>query len=214
VHTLVIIGNSHAGRECYHTFRDMLEHDADLRARMRFKGFLSHEGYAGNLGELSPLLLGDDTVYAPESGDCFVVGIADTRLRRAVYENFQAKGAVFFTLISPFAQVSRDIRLGDANIIGHGCAFSCNAKVGDANYFNSAVILGHDAHIGSYNFFGPRSTVLGAARIGDGNLFGAHSLVLERARIGNGNNIAPAAVVYKGCGNGRVLAGNPALSLD
>jgi len=211
---LVIIGNSHAGRECQYIFKDMLEHDAALRETVRFKGFLSHQGYAGNLGELSPLLLGDDAAYAVESDDCFTVGIADTRLRRVVYENFLAKGVAFFTLFSPFAQVSRDIRLGNANIIGHGCAFSCDITVGDANYFNSAVILGHDVRIGSYNFFGPRSTVLGSAHIGDANRFGAHSLILEKARIGNNNGITPGSVLYKGCGNDRVIGGNPALPLD
>ena len=211
---LIVVGNSHAGRECYHIFKDMLEHDAALCANMRFKGFLSHKGHGGNLGELSELLLGSDTDYTPESGDRFAIGIADTRLRRAAYENLRAKGAAFYTLLSPFAQVSRDIRLGDANIIGHGCAFSCDIIVGDANYFNSAVILGHDAHIGSYNFFGPRCTMLGSVHIGDENRFGAHSLALEKARIGHGNTIAPAAVVYKGCGSGKFLGGNPALSLE
>jgi acetyltransferase-like isoleucine patch superfamily enzyme len=211
MHNLIIIGNSHAGRECYHIFKDMLEHDADLRKSVRFKGFLSHDGYAGNLGELAPLLLGDDTTYPMEGDDCFAIGIADTGLRRVAYDNFQAKNAAFFTLLSPFAQVSRDIRWGSANIIGHGCAFSCDITIGDANYFNSAVILGHDVRIGNNNFFGPRSTILGSARIGDENSFGAHSVVLERARIGNGNSIAPASVIYKGCGNNRKLAGNPAL---
>jgi acetyltransferase-like isoleucine patch superfamily enzyme len=211
---LVIIGNSHAGRECYYLFKDMLEHDAALRTTVRFKGFLGHEGYAGNLGELAPLLLGDDTDYIPESEDRFAIGIADTGLRRAVYENLQARGSAFFTLLSPFAQISRDIRWGDANIIGHGCAFSCGITVGNANYFNSAVILGHDARIGNYNFFGPRSSVLGSTRIGDGNRAGAHSLVLEKARIGHGNSIAPGAVIYKGCGNGRFMIGNPALPDD
>ncbi|MDR3362186.1 MAG: transferase [Desulfovibrio sp.] len=208
---LVLVGNSHAGRECYHIFKDMLEHDCALRGTIRFKGFLSHNGYRGNLGKLAEFLLGSDNEYAMESNDYFSICIGDNRIRREIYENLNARGAKFFTLLSPFARVSRDIVLGNANIVGYGCAFSCDIRVGNANYFNSQVTLGHDVLIGDYNFLAYQATLLGGTRIGSGNHFGPRSLLLDRGRVGDNNRIAPGAFLYKGCGNERFMAGNPAL---
>jgi acetyltransferase-like isoleucine patch superfamily enzyme len=211
---LVLIGNSHAGRECYHLFQDMLEHDCALRETMRFKGFLSHKGYRGNLGKLSEFLLGSDNDYSVESNDYFAICIGDNGIRREIYENLSAKGAKFFTLLSPFAHISRDIALGQANIIGYGCAFSCDIRIGNANYFNSQVTLGHDVLVGDYNFLAYQTTLLGNAGIGSCNHFGPRSLLLDRGRVGNDNRTAPGAILYKGCGNGRLMAGNPAVPVE
>jgi acetyltransferase-like isoleucine patch superfamily enzyme len=211
---LVIIGNSHAGRECHQIFQDMLEHDAASRKTIRFKGFLSHKGYQGNLGTLSELLIGSDSDYLIENDDCFAIGVGDNGIRREIYEDLKARGANFFTLLSPFAAVSRDIALGDANIIGYGCAFSCNIRVGDANYFNSQVTLGHDVVIGDCNFLAYQTVLLGGARIGNGNHFGPRSLLLDRGRVGDNNRMAPGAFLYKGCGSGRLMAGNPAVPVE
>ena len=211
---LIIIGNSHAGRECYHLFRDMLEYDNILADTVRFAGFLSYNDYSGDLHGLENMFLGSVNKYAINPSDVFAIGIADTVIRQQVYEDMKKKEVRFFTLLSPFAHVSRDIQIGEANIIGFGCAFSCDIEIGNANYFNSSIVLGHDVSIGDYNFLGPGAMVLGSASIGTGNLFGARSIVLDKASVGDCNRIAPAAVVYKGCGNNRRMAGNPALYID
>ena len=211
---LVIVGNSHAARECYAIFSDMLEHAPTLRSSIQFKGFLAHNGFSGNLQKLAQHGLGSDAEYCIEPGDCFAIGIGDTQLRLNVYYELESKGVEFFTLQSPFSCISRDCILGKANIIGHGCALSCDILIGNANYLNSGNTLGHDVRIGDGNFLGPQAMLLGGVHIGNGNRLGARSLVLEQCRIGNSNIIAPGAVVYKGCSDGKRLAGNPALCVD
>lgn len=217
---LIIVGNSHAARECHQIFQDMLEHDATLRKTIRFKGFLSYKDYKGNLGKLAGMQIGSfdpsggsNNEYRLKGNDCFAIAIGDNGIRREVYETLDSGGANFFTLLSPFARISRDIACGNANIIGYGCAFSCDIQVGNANYFNSQITLGHDVVIGDYNFLAYQATLLGGARIGNSNHFGPRSLLLDRGKVGNNNRIAPGAFLYKGCYNDRWMAGNPAIPL-
>lgn len=207
----VIIGNSGAARECHQLLTDCQWASPTLRFSLSFKGFLSYKGFAGSLGELSSLSLGDMDAYTINAADRFIIGIGKPALRREVYLAMKARGATFMNLISPWSYVPNGFEMGDANIINSHGNFSCGSRIGVGNYFNGGVRLGHDVTIGDFNFFGPSSTVLGGGRIGDANLLAVQSTVLERARVGNANHIAPAAVIFKGCGNNRCMAGNPAL---
>lgn len=204
---LVIIGNSGAARECYWLARDCM----DAGAGMEFRGFLSLEGYQGQLHELSEHFLGVDDAYTPARDDVFVIGIGEPALRRKAFLKWKGRGAEFVTLIHPRAQLIGDISLGQANILHCDSYISCNTKIGDANYLNGSVVIGHDATIGDYNFFAPFSLVLGGAAVGSENTLGVHSVLFAHARIGNSNKIAPGSYVYKGCGNAKVMMGNPAL---
>lgn len=205
---LVIIGNSSAARECYWLAQEI------WGGRLRFKGFLSFEGYPQNLRDLAPMEIGVDDAFVPAQGDVFAIGIASPRLRLKAYAKWKARGAAFCNLVHPSSHVGGSARMGEALIATANCHFSCDTSMGNANYFNGAVVVAHDAVIGDGNFFGPYTLILGGAHIGDGNAFGVRSVVLPRARIGNNNIIAPGAYIYKGCRNGCRMAGNPALRID
>jgi len=204
---IVIIGNSSSARECYWAVRDMLG-DAFL-----FKGFLAFEGFAGQLRELAEYELGPDENFTPEPDDMFIIGIGKPTLRHKAYVKWKEKGARFLNLIHPLSCIPPATQLGEANIITQACYFSCNVTIGNANYFNGNVVLGHDVTIGEANFFGAFSLVMGDARIGSQNSFGVRSTVLPSATIGDNNTIAPGAFIYKGCRDGRLMAGNPALDI-
>jgi acetyltransferase-like isoleucine patch superfamily enzyme len=207
---VVIIGNSGAARECYWLLPEMLKTREDLY----FKGFLAFEGYKGDLRDLASFALGSDDDYVSEAGDLFVIGMGLPALRLGAFRKWKARGARFLNLIHPSVILVGNAALGEGNILASGVYISCGAELGDANYLNGRVIIGHDARVGDGNFFGPCSLVLGGARIGGGNSFGVQAAVLAGAKIGDGNTIAPGAYVYKGCGDGRVLAGNPALDIS
>jgi len=204
---LVIIGNSSAARECY-----WLAH-VILGDALRFKGFLAFENCKGNLGKLANLELGNDDDYACAPDDVFVLGIGSPDLRLKAFAKWKERGARFINLIHPITHIPDDTEMGEANIVTHGCHFSCDVRLGNANYLNGSVVLGHDVVVGDGNFFGLFSIVLGKAVIGSGNSFGVHSSVLAKAKIGNNNIIAPGAFIYKGCRDGCLMAGNPAMNI-
>lgn len=206
---LVIIGSSGAARECYWLARDCME----TRPDMAFKGFLAFEGHPANLADLSQFLLGNDDAYLPALDDVFAIGIGLPTLRRKVYEKWKKKGAEFINLIHPTVPIIGDVKIGEGNLVAHSSYLSCNTVLGNANYLNGSVVVGHDAIIGDYNFFGTFSLILGGARIGSCNNFGIQSAAMPGSRIGNDNTLLSGAHVYKGCRDGKVMAGNPAVNI-
>lgn len=206
---LIIIGNSGAARECYWLAQDCIAAGQD----MVFKGFLAFEGFEGNLCELSHFELGSDAAYTPTPDDVFIIGLGQPALRSQAYHKWKEKGARFVNLIHPGVPIVGNAALGEGNILACGSYLSCDSVLGNANYLNGSVVVGHDAIIGDCNFFGTFSLILGGARIGDRNSFAIHSAVMPGARIGNDNIAMPAAYIYKGCRNGKIMAGNPAINI-
>lgn len=206
---LVIIGNSGAARECYWLAQDCIK----AGQKMTFKGFLAFESYSGDLADLSPFLIGDDDAYSPGPEDVFAIGIGLPGLRCKVYEKWKKKDVEFINLIHPTVPIIGDVKLGDGNIIACASYISCNATLGNANYLNGSVVIGHDVIVGDCNFFGTFSLLLGGARVGNRNSFAIHSAAMPHAHIGNDNTILPAAYIYKGCRNEKVMAGNPAINI-
>lgn len=207
---LVIIGNAGAARECYWLVRDIIEQTSDLE----LKGFLAFEGNPGNLCELAEYSMGSDEEYRAEQGDVFAIGIGLPALRLKAFRKWKERGAQFVNLIHPTVRLIGEVSLGEANILACASCISCNTSIGDANYLNGSVVIGHDVHIGDANFFGPFSMVLGNAAVGTANSFGVRAVAMDKAVIGDSNIIAPGAYVYKGCGNGCRMHGNPALNID
>ena len=207
---VIIIGNAGAARECYWILRKVMQEKEEIT----FKGFLSFEGYSGNLRELVHLELGSDDDYTSQGDEFFIIGIGSPVIRAKVWAKWKERKANFMNLIHPACFIPDEICLGEGNIITQACSFSCNVTVGDANYFNGGVVVGHDAHIGSANFFGTYSLLAGNTVVGSRNSFGVGAVVLESAKIGNNNTIAPGAFIYKGCGDNTIMAGNPALRVD
>lgn len=210
---IIIVGNSGAALECYTVLTDMFA-VAAFRGQYRFKGFLRHGSFEGSLAELSSLEIGSDSTYQPLTNETFVIGIGNNALRLEAYHTFKKRGATFINLVSPWAYMASDVQLGEANIITIGCHLSNRANIGNCNYFNGDVRIGHHAEIGDGNFFAPRSMVLGEVRIGNANNFGPLAVVMEHAKIGSNNKMAPGAILYKGCRNNCLMAGNPAIKLD
>jgi acetyltransferase-like isoleucine patch superfamily enzyme len=190
----------------------MLRADARRWRGWRFGGFVAWRGHPGNLKGEGPLL-GTDEEYRPNPGDVLVIGVGAPSLRRAIYEAYGAMGAPFLNLVHPRAEICPSARIGEGNIFGRDSAVLNDAKVGNGNYCNGAVAIAHDAEVGDCNLFGPYGLVLGGARVGSGNAFGPRCTVLDGARVGDGNVVAPGSVIYKGCGSGCRVAGDPAVRL-
>ena len=211
---IIIIGNSGAARECHQLLLDCIFTSPTLRFSMKFAGFLSHEGFSGNLGNLNQFLIGDTRDWTPTPQQRFILGVGSPLLRQEIFLKMKARNAVFMNLISPWSYVPVEFAMGEGNIINSTCNFSCDGSIGDANYFNGNVRLGHDVKIGSFNFFAPSTTVLGGASVGDCNLVAIGSVLLESCRIGNKNHVQPGSIIYKGCRNNCRMAGNPALKIE
>lgn len=207
-HRIAIIGTNSLARECYWTLKATMENDSSIN----FQGFLSFEGFVGDLKELAHLHIGSDDDYSPTPGDRLVIGIANPKIRLRLYDKWKKRKASFFNIIHPETIVNGPVDFGEGNILKGYSAVSCNTHLGEGNLYNG-VVIAHDVTIGRSNMFGVGVKLLGGVKVGSCNSFGVDSVALPGARIGDNNTIAPGAVIYKGCRNNCVMAGNPALPL-
>lgn len=208
---VVIIGNAGAARECHWLWMQMREAEPSVPD---FRGFVSWNGYQGELKGLERLLLGDSRSWRPSPDDLLVIGIGDCALRMKVYQHYKAAGASFFTLRHPSVVICPSVALGEANILASASSICPDAKIGNANYLNGAVVIGHDAVIGNANTLNVFTCLGGHVRMGDGNHIGPHCMLLPGATMGDWNVVAPGSALYKGCGDHCLLGGNPALILE
>lgn len=206
---ILIVGNSGFARECFLTLREMKKAGSDIA----IQGFLSFEGYKGNLKELESFFLGTDDDYSFAQNEFAVIGIGDPALRHKAYTKLKGKGVSFFTLKHPTAFIDQSSTFGEGNIFGARSYVTCNCSIGAGNVFNGPIHIGHDTTIGDCNFIGPGAQILGAVTMGSRNSVGALSVLLPRCRVGNDNIIGPLSAVYKGCRNNVYMLGNPAVKI-
>lgn len=209
IKNIIILGNSGSARECYMILKSVMW----VQPNIKFKGFLSFEGYQADLLELSDYFLGNDDDYNYQEDDYVVIGIGDPRLRQKAFNKLKAKNANLYNLIHTYSYFDSSSVLGEGNIITCGCSISCNAKIGDGNYFNGNIIFGHDVEVGNFNFIAPSTHILAKVNIGDFNSIGALSVFLPDSKIGNNNIIAPLSAIYKGFKDNCYIQGNPALKI-
>ncbi len=209
---VIIIGNSGAALECHTLLTGMLVTPV-VRTIYTFKGFLSHKGYKGNLGVLSHCELGSDADYIPQERDVFALGIGNNALRLEAYQQMKAKGGEFINLISPWVEMAPTVQMGEGNNIHTGCRFSENVVIGNANYLNGNACLGHGVNMGDGNFLGQQSMIMGSAQVGNCNHLSPGAMIMEHAQVGNHNKISPLSVLFKGCKDNCLMAGNPAIKL-
>lgn len=203
---IVIIGNSGFAREGY----AILQYVMQCSPHISFKGFLSFEGFPGNLKKLAHYLLGNDDDYTFAEDEYAFVCIGDPLIRKKAMTKLAARGARFTNIIHPGSYVDPSSVMGVGNYIGYNCIVSSDCVIGNGNVLNSVVNLGHDCVIGDYNFIAPGSQILGNVVMGDCNSIGSTSIVLPKAKVGSHNIIAPMSVIYKGCRSHCYMAGNPA----
>lgn len=206
---LVIVGNSGFARECAVIVKALISAGEDIHLR----GFLSFEGYPGELKEWEPYFLGIDDNYIFKANEYAIIGLGDPKLRQKCFAKLSKRNILCYTLIHPDVYVDQSVTMGEANIITSGCYISCNCCLGTGNVLNGVVHVGHDVVMGDFNFIGPGVQMGGYVKIGDLNSIGSVAVLLPHASIGKGNKIAPLSAVYKGCKDYSYLLGNPAIRM-
>lgn len=100
--------------------------------------------------------------------------------------------------------------IGEGNVIGHGCAVSCDVSIGSFNILDSDIVMGHDAKIGNYNVIMPDIRISGEVTIDECNLIGVGSIILQQIKIGDNVHLGAGAVLMTKPKDGGTYIGNPA----
>ncbi|MBY8962430.1 acetyltransferase [Flavobacterium sp. D11R37] len=160
-------------------------------------GFIDDNAAGYNTYAFSAPYLGTIKDHVIDNSSFYIMGIANLAFRKAITEDFLAKGAVFKTFIHPLAYVSPSARIGEGVVIAPYVNVGPNVVVGNYTLINSRASMGHDTRIGNYNFISPNVCFSGFTTIGDENLFGINSASIPKITIGSRNKIAAGMIIER-----------------
>jgi sugar O-acyltransferase (sialic acid O-acetyltransferase NeuD family) len=104
--------------------------------------------------------------------------------RIRLYEQLEALGFQFPTIIAPSAYVSSHATLGSGTIVMHGAVVNAGASVGKNCIINKRALLEHDATVADHCHISTGAIINGNTAIGSGSFVGSGSVIKESASIG------------------------------
>lgn len=141
---------------------------------------------------------------------CYVVGIADGRVRErlvAVAEQHQLQAT---TLVHPHATVGRSCNIGHGTVLWAGVRLTTNVVLGKHVHVNQNVTIGHDSFIDDFATVNPSAAISGSVRLETRSLVGAGAVVLQGLTVGEDAVVGASACVTKNVSPGAVTKGVPA----
>lgn len=206
---LIIVGAGGFGREVYHWLSDWIGADRNRQVGFRIKGFLSIDADILDNYTLPVTILGDESTYAIQPDDRFVMGIGTTQRKRQVAQRLRAKDAQFMTLIHPTAIVSQSATVGLGSVVCPNCVICADVSVGEFAMFNIYSSAGHDAVVGDYSVLSPYATLNGFAKLNEEVFMGSHSTVVASKTIGERSRISANTLVVNNVPPDTTVLGNP-----
>lgn len=165
------------------------------------------------LYERFPILKNENEVqsFFKKNSSEFTIGIGNPFLRYKLYEKFVMLGGVYFSSISPAANIgSYDIEIGEGTNILSNATISNSVKIGKGCIVYYNVIITHDCKVGDFVELSPNAILLGKVEIGSFSHIGANATILPNVKIGKNVIIGAGAVVSKDLPDNCVAVGIPA----
>ena len=158
------------------------------------------------------VLGGMDEINDYPSELALAISIGDPSSLRSVRERITNEKIYFPNIIAPTFGISdrETFSIGEGNIIGNGCAVSCDVTIGNFNIFNADIVMGHDAIVGNYNVIMPDIRISGEVSLGEENLIGVGSIILQQVKVGKKVHLGAGSVLMTKPKDGGTYMGNPA----
>jgi UDP-perosamine 4-acetyltransferase len=160
------------------------------------------------------VLGGDEKILEHEPASIELVnGLGSTHStgpRQRLFENWQAKGYRFASVIHPQAILAPDVQLGEGVQIMAGAILNTAVQLADNAVVNTGAILEHDCIIAKHVHISPGACLAGNVRIGQGAHVGLRAVVLQNLELGEACLVAAGAVVIHSVAAGQTVMGIPA----
>lgn len=137
-----------------------------------------------------------ETYYPPNEVEV-ILGIGYSQMndvRKKMFFACKKRGYNIASFVHPTAVVSKDIVLGEGNIILENTVIQPFVEIGAGNLFWHNVKIAHDDKIGSFNTFAQNTSVAGVVNIGNNCFFGNSSIILNRKNIADYTLVGAGAI--------------------
>jgi sugar O-acyltransferase (sialic acid O-acetyltransferase NeuD family) len=203
---IYILGAGGFGREVLNL---MLDIHAIQGPRWNIKGFLddTEDPLRGKACDYS--VVGTIADHTPKENEALVMGIADPAAKKKLSTTLTARGAVFESVIYPYAYLGRHNTLGEGTVVCGGFAMTVNVTVGSFSTLLGCG-LGHDVTVGDYSTISPCCNIMGRVSIGQRVFIGGNVAVAPGVVIEDDAYVGVGSVVLKRVKAGEKVFGNPA----
>lgn len=147
--------------------------------------------------------------YIPKPNDVLALGIATPAAKRKLVPMLKARGAVFESVIHPYAYLGRHNTLGEGAVVFGGFSMSVNVGIGNFVTLLSSG-LGHDVRIGDYSTISAQCNIMGNVFVGNEVFIGGNVCIAPYVNINDGAYICLGSVVMSNVSAGCKIMGNPA----
>ncbi len=117
--------------------------------------------------------------------------------RRAILEFIKKNNLPLISLISPKADISEGVEIGEGVYIAHRVIISCDSSIGDSVLINQGAIIGHDCKISENVSIAPLVFLGGGVEIEKDVMIGVRSTIRQGVRVGHNSIIGMGSIIIK-----------------
>ena len=208
---LVLIGTGGLAREV----RWLIEECNKVRDnKWNVLGWVSKEP-AGTMVAGLPVLGDDDWLVSCEKPVDVALSVGDGRLRRKIVETLKKNTNISFPrIISPSAELSESVTIGEGSIITSKCILTVDIEIGDFFFCNLACTVGHDCKFGDFVTLNPGVNVSGNVCLKDCVSVGTGVSIIQGITVGEGTTIGAGAAVVRNIEPNCTAVGVPAKAME
>lgn len=158
-------------------------------------------------------ILGTIKDWKVNSGEKYVLGIANPLIKEKISKDFESRGAEFISVIHPTVKIEESAQYGKGIVLYPGSSLGPDVVVGDFVTILSTG-LGHDAMVGNYSTISSFCGINGNVKLGERVFVGSHVCIAPSRRIGDDAFLCMGSVVMTNVKKGTKVIGNPARKAD
>lgn len=188
---IAIIGSGGLAREV----RWLIEDCNRNQNRWNILGWISKEEPGTVIAGL-PVLGDDDWLVKHKEPIDVAVSVGNGKLRRKIVAYLRQNSNISFpTIISPSAEMSDSVTLGEGAIITAKSILTVDIEIGDFFFCNLACTVGHDCRFDDYVTLNPGSNISGNVTLGECVTIGTGASIIQGLSVGKNTFIGAGAAV-------------------
>lgn len=152
--------------------------------------------------------------FKPGAADGLLLAIGKPSVKKTIFNNLKARGALFVTYVHPSAMVAASARLGEGCVLCPGALVSNAAVLEDAVSLNAYGTVGHDVRIGAFSTLSSHVDITGGAILGEGVFLGSHACIVPKVLVGNYATVGAGSVAVRKVADGTTVFGVPAKKIS